>query len=127
MEEIDEGSGTWPHFSNIGFLSRCIHNKNTSLESLFVGTATSFDPSIDDRDVSVSACDISHDVEREPSFVDGEVFVIDHIVDIAPNGVQGQSVLFVVGNDIQKGISIFISPPALVEAQGPERRDVGPA
>ncbi len=125
MEEVNEGGLSRPDFPNKRFLSRCILDEDIPLETFIIGTACSFDASVDDGDVSISVSDIFHFLQRKLVLVDREVFIVDHVIDICPDGVQGKSILLVVGQDIEKFIGIRIPISALMETETPERRQFG--
>ena len=125
MEEVNEGGSSRPDFSHIRLFSSSIHDKDSSFEAFLIGTSSILNASIDDGNVSVSICDIFHFIQRKLVLVDGEVFVVDHVIDICPDGVQGKPILLVVGQDIEKFIGIRIPISALMETEAPERRKFG--
>lgn len=96
MEEIDEGSRSWPYFTNIWFFSTSIHNIDISFQAFLIGASTIFDAGIDDRDVSVSLKNLVHLSEGESFLIDCEILVVDHVIDIVPDCVERDTVLFVV-------------------------------
>ena len=102
MEEVNEGGFSRPDFPNKRFLSRCILDEDIPLETFIIGTACSFDASVDNGDVSVSVCDILHDRKREATLINGEVFVVDHVIDICPDGVQGKVIFLIIGKYVLK-------------------------
>lgn len=92
MEEIYECGCAWPYFA-LQFASVSIFNKNSSCFSLNVCcTIVDFDAGIYDRHVVIAICDLFHGIEWESGFINGEVFVVDHIVDISPDGIKGEAV-----------------------------------
>lgn len=103
--------------------SRSIHDIDASLESLLIGTSHSFNSSINNGNVAVFISDGSHSVQREPAFVNGEILVVYHVVNVTPDCVQGQIVLLVVVQNLFKVADIFVSPSALMESETPEGRN----
>ena len=125
MEEVNKGGPSRPDFSHIRLFSSPIHDKDSSFEAFLICASSILDSSVDDGDVSISVSDIFHFLQRKLVLVDREVFIVDHVIDICPDGVQGKSILLVVGQDIEKFIGIRIPISALMETETPERRQFG--
>jgi hypothetical protein len=56
----------------------------------------SLDSCINYRNISIFRKDVLHIAEREPALINGEVLVIDHIVDISPNSIERNAILLIV-------------------------------
>jgi hypothetical protein len=92
--------------------------------SFFIGKAViNFDTGIYNGDIVIFGDDFPHLIQWEPFVIDGEVFIVDHIVNVAPDSIQRQIVLFEVLKDILQVGDVFVSPSTLVEPHAPEWRD----
>lgn len=122
MEEVDEGGRSWPDPTHVGLLGVTFHDVDVSLEAVLVGRAGGLDACVDDGDVTVPLQYLIESIEGEPALVDGEIFVIDHVVDIGPDGIEGDAVGLVSGDDVLEVGDVLVAPATLVEAQTPEGR-----
>ena len=96
MEEINEGSRSWPNFTHIWFFSTGIPNVDIPFQTFLIGASTIFDTGVDNRNVSVSLKNLVHLIEWESFLIDCEILVVDHVIDIVPDGIKRNAVLFVV-------------------------------
>ena len=123
MEEINKGGISWPNTTDIGLIRVAFLNVDISFEAVFVSTAVSFDSGIDDGDVSVFLQQFVESIEWEPPLIDREIFIVDHVVNIAPKSVKRNAVFLIsCGHCLEVG-DVLVSPSALMESQTPERRN----
>lgn len=73
---------TWGFYIKISFKSFI---KRSSISDL--------DTSIDDWDILIVLQNFFHSIQREPSFINREIFKMVHVIDITPNSVQWKIVL----------------------------------
>lgn len=116
MEEIDEGGGSWPHFSHIGFLGVAFRYVNVSFEAVLIGRATGLDACVNDGYVSVSLQYLIESVQGESVLIDCEILIIDHVVDISPDSIEGNTVTLVSRDYILEVGDVLVSPATLMEA-----------
>lgn len=122
MEKVNESCGARPNLAYVGLFPICIHYIDSSFQPLVVSSSNVLDPSVDDRDVSITISDVLHLCKRETVLINGKVFVADHIIDISPDCVKGNPILFIIGQNFKELISIWVAVLALMEAKRPERR-----
>lgn len=116
MEEINESGGSWPHFANVRLFARSIHHVNSFPQALLIGTSAGFDSCINDGDVFVFFQNLVHSAEGEARLINCEILIVDHIIDVAPYGIERNSILLVIRQHILKICDIFVTPSALMEA-----------
>jgi hypothetical protein len=86
MEEVNKCSIAWPYFS-YKILPIRIFEVNTSLKSLLISWANSFDACVDDWHPSVFLFYFIHFLYWKTSLINCEILKIIHIVDISPDCV----------------------------------------
>ena len=121
MKEINKNSISGPDNSYKVILTQPIFYKDISLYTLFIGHSTSkFDPDVKDGDKVIVICDIVKPIKGKSFLVNGEILILDHVVDISPNCIQWQVILFIVLYYILEGGDTSISEPGLMETHCPE-------
>lgn len=104
-----------------GLFSMWVLDEDVHLVPLSVSdSVTDFDAGVDDWHHVVVLGKFRHPVEWESFLVDGEILEIHHVVDICPDGVQGDVVSFIPLCDILQHAHVVIAPSALMEAHRPE-------
>ena len=96
MEKINKSSCSWPNHALEFLFSSSILHKNSSFFSLFIGySIIYFNASIHDRYIMISACDFFHLVKREFFFIHCKIFIFNHIVNVRPNSIKRNRMIFV--------------------------------
>lgn len=101
-------------------------NEHISEPAFIVSSAVvDLDAGVDNWNVPIFFEDLIHLIEWESFFVDGEIFIVDHVVDVRPDGVERDVVGFVVFDDVLQHGDVFVAPSALVHTETPEGWDCG--
>lgn len=88
MEEIYKSSGSWPNFASKLRSIGIFHEHASSMALIISSTIVDLNAGIDDRNVMIFSSDVSHTIQWEPRCVNSEIFIVDHVVNIAPNGIK---------------------------------------
>lgn len=126
----------WMEIVNKNILSRpdlsyhiasfCGLDKQVSLVSLLIRIALFiFDTCFNDGNISVSFCYIPQSIQREFVTVNCKSLEIMHIVNICPNCVKWDSILFIFLKHCLNFSDVSISPATLMETKGPKWRNQG--
>ncbi len=100
MQKVYKSSRAWPDLSMI-LIAFCSFDEHISESAFIVSSAVvDLDASVDNWNVPIFFKNLTHLVEWESFFVDGEIFVVDHVVDVGPDGVKRDVVGFVVFDNI---------------------------
>lgn len=127
MGEVDKVDVTGPNLALVEG-SVGVPDENVPLQPFLVGKVISDgDAGLDYGDVLVLFYQLAHLASRELGRVrlKGDIVVED--VDVSPNGVKRKSVFLVVIDHIPEVAHVAVAPAALVHAQRPKRRNLGPA
>jgi hypothetical protein len=96
-------------------------------ESFLVKGAAVLDARVDDGNPSMLSQQFAHFSGGELGLVNGEYFAVDHVIEVAPQSVEGQSVRSEAGNDCFQLADVRVPPAALMIPEGPEGRQVCPS
>lgn len=124
VEVVDEDRVACPNFADEVAALGCL-DEDIATGALLEGVAGAVAGCrFDDGDVAVAFGDVEEAVEREAGGVDGEGLELVHVVDVRPNGVEGESIFLILFEYIFDFGDVVVAPSALVEAESPEGRDV---
>ena len=126
MEVIRKVDRTSPNLTN-EVTSLSIFDIDVSLLALLVSITQHSNTGLHDRYILMIFENGSKSIQGEKLCVDCEGLEIMHVIDIAPNGIQGDVVFLEFGDDCFKGCDIFVSPTRLMVSQRPKGRNVGVA
>lgn len=100
MEEVDKGCCPWPNRAG-ELLAGGGFDEDIPLLSfnVWVKLIPRFNTGIDDRHIVIIFQYLLHPIQRESLFINRKVLKIIHVIDVTPNRVQWQVILFEFGQD----------------------------
>jgi hypothetical protein len=123
VEEVRVDGPAYSHFAEKRVSSVQISDIDFHLEPSFIEGAFVLDAGVDYRNPPGGLEHSFHLAEGKFGFVDCEDLALNHIVEIAPDGIKGKVVIIEVVDDPMKSAHVFIAPATLMVAEAPKRRD----
>jgi len=120
MEVIHKSCWSWPYKAYI-LTTISIFHEDISLVSFFVKFWIYGYSRINNRDISELIRYFFHLWKRKVLLIDCEILKINHVIDITPNCIKGQSCLFIFFNNLLQCFNWVIAPFRLMKSQRPER------